>query len=113
MIEHYSFGKIVIDGITYTSDLKIISSTVIANWWRNKGHLVEITDVRDIIKANTEILILGKGKPGLMKSTRSLRDFLNKNNIGLIEESTSDAIRSFNRLSIKNKNISAGFHLTC
>ncbi|MGB5991660.1 MAG: MTH938/NDUFAF3 family protein [Desulfobacterales bacterium] len=113
MIENFSFGNIVVDGITYTNDIKIIRGSVIPTWWRKSGHRVDIEDVRDIIDAKPNILVLGKGKPGMMKSTSSLGEFLKQNDIYLIEEKTSKAIKTFNRLFKQSKNVCAGFHLTC
>ena len=113
MIEKYSFGKLAIKGKVYTHDLKIIRGRVAPDWWRKNGHRVEIDDIADILKEKTDILVLGKGKPGLMKSTDSLRKFLQKKEIELIEVSTSKAIDTFNQLLKEGKRVSAGFHLTC
>ena len=113
MIESFSFGNIVVNGITYTNDIKIIQGKVIPGWWRKKGHQVNIDDIQDIIAAGPDILVLGKGKPGLMKSTPSLCEFLKQKHIDLIEEKTSKAIKTFNRLFKQDKNVCAGFHLTC
>jgi hypothetical protein len=113
MIEHFSFGSIIVNGITYTNDIKIIQGSVIPTWWRKSGHRVDVEDVRDIIDAKPSILVLGKGKPGLMKSTPSLCEFLKQNDIELIEERTSKAIKTFNRLFKQGKKVCAGFHLTC
>jgi hypothetical protein len=74
---------------------------------------VNIDDIQDIIDAKPSILVLGKGKPGLMKSTPSLCECLKKNDIELIEEKTSKAIKTFNRLLKEGKNVCAGFHLSC
>ena len=113
MIEKYSFGKLAIKGRVYTNDLKIIRGRVAPDWWRKNGHRVGIDDIADILKEKTDILVLGKGKPGLMKSTDSLRKFLQKRKIELIEVSTSKAIDTFNQLLKEGKRVSAGFHLTC
>jgi hypothetical protein len=67
----------------------------------------------NIIGAKPDILVLGKGKPGMMKSTPSLCEFLKQNNIELVEEKTSKAIKTFNRLFKQGKNVCAGFHLSC
>ncbi|MEA1932944.1 MAG: Mth938-like domain-containing protein [Thermodesulfobacteriota bacterium] len=48
MIDNYSFGKIVINGQVYTSDLKIVKGRVYSGWWRKSGHSVSIDDVTDI-----------------------------------------------------------------
>lgn len=112
-IEHFSFGSMIVDGVTYTNDIKIIQGKVIPNWWRKSGHQVNIDDIQDIMDAKPNILVLGKGKPGMMKSTPSLCEFLKKNDMDLIEEKTSKAIKTFNRLFKQGKNVCAGFHLTC
>jgi len=113
MIEAFAFGNIVVNGKTYTDDIKIIQGKVVPTWWRKSGHRVDIDDIRDIIEAKPEILVLGKGKPGMMKSTPSLCQFLKEKNIEFIEEKTSKAINTFNRLFKEGKNVCAGFHLTC
>ncbi len=113
MIEKYSFGNIVIDGRCYTHDLKIIQNKVVPDWWRKNGHAVESDDIRDILDIKPDILILGKGSPGRMKCTEKLCRVLERSCIELIEQKTSDAIKTFNSLQKGLKNISAGFHLTC
>jgi hypothetical protein len=113
MIDKYSFGIMVVNGITYNDDIKIIQDKVVSTWWRYRGHRVKLDDIKDIIEAKPSVLVLGKGQPGMMKSTRSLREFLQKNDIDLIEEKTSKAVKTFNRLFKEGKNICAGFHLSC
>ncbi|MGD2030754.1 MAG: MTH938/NDUFAF3 family protein [Desulfobacterales bacterium] len=113
MIEQYSFGNIVINGVSYRNDVKIIQGKVVPEWWRKRGHFVDVDDIQDILKSKPDILVLGKGSPGQMKSTEALRKFLKKKSIELIEEKSSKAFKTFNRLFNEGKNVSAGFHLTC
>jgi len=113
MIEQYSFGNMVINGVSYRNDIKIIQGKVVSEWWRKRGHLVDIDDIQDILKSKPDILVLGKGSPGQMKSSEALRKFLKNNGIELIEEKTSHAFKTFNRLFHKGENVSAGFHLSC
>ena len=113
MIEQYSFGNVVVNGASYVNDIKIIQGNVISEWWRKRAHFVDVDDIQDILKSKPGILVLGKGSPGQMKSTEALREFLGKNNIELIEEKTSEAVKTFNRLFKQGKNVSAGFHLSC
>ena len=47
MIEKYSFGIIVVNGVTYTNDIKIAQGRVASDWWRKKGHSVDIEDIQD------------------------------------------------------------------
>ena len=43
-IDSYSFGRIVINGKTYTSDVIIFPDKVDASWWRKEGHLLQLAD---------------------------------------------------------------------
>ena len=113
MIDKYSFGNIIVNETTYKDDIKIIRGKVVSPWRRNRSHKVDLNDIKDIIEAKPGVLVLGKGQPGLMKSTRSLREFLENNDVDLIEEKTSKAVKTFNRLFIEGKNVCAGFHLSC
>ena len=112
-IQRYSFGNIVINGIHYTDDIKIIGKKVVPDWWRKSGHRVEPEDISDILAAEPDIIILGKGQPGQMAPTRALVDLLKERNIELIEKPTKEAVATFNKLHQNGKNIAAGFHLTC
>jgi hypothetical protein len=113
MIETYAFGHIVINGIRYTSDIKIVQGKVLSNWWRKSGHKIVVEDILDILDSEPDILVFGRGEPGLMKSSQSLREFLNSKNIELIEVKTTEAVQTFNRLFKEGRNVSAGFHLSC
>ncbi len=112
MIENYRFGEIIIQGKRFTSDVKINSKKeVISPWWRKAGHIVDIEDIEDLLKDEPEVLILGQGDPGMMRSSSGLKSYLAKKNIELIELPTRKAIQEFNKL--KHKRVVAGFHLTC
>jgi hypothetical protein len=113
MITDFSFGKIVVNGKTYSDDIKIIRGQVISDWWRKRGHRVDVEDVADILESRPDIVVIGKGSPGLMKSSSSLRDYLNVNNVELIEKKTAKAIEVFNKLYQEGKRVAAGFHITC
>ena len=113
MIEQYSFGNIVINSVKYTNDMKIVLGKVVPEWWRKRVHSVDLDDIQDILKSGPDIVVIGKGSPGLIKATRALREFLKDHNVKLIEEKTTRAVETFNRLLKEGQNIAAGFHLTC
>ena len=113
MITDFSFGKIVVNGKTYSDDIKIVRGQVISDWWRKRGHRVDVEDVADILESRPDIVVIGKGSPGLMKSSSSLRDYLNVNNVELIEKKTAKAIEVFNKLYQEGKRVAAGFHINC
>ena len=113
MIADFSFGRIVVNDQTYTNDIKIIHGQGVADWWRKSGHRVDIEDISDILEAKPEILVIGRGSPGLMKSTVSLRAYLTANNIELIEKKSAQAIRVFNKFYRQTERIAAGIHVGC
>ncbi len=114
IIEEYHFGKIKINGVTYRNDIRISpSGRILPQWWRIKSHRVEIEDLKDILDNDVEIFVLGKGKPGLMKASKDLKQYFVKKNILLVEESTSKAVLRVNKLFTSGKKFAAGFHLTC
>ena len=113
MITDFSFGQIVVEGRTYTDDIKIIRGKVITDWWRASGHRVDIEDVADILNSQPAIVVIGKGAPGLMKTTAPLRERFAAQDIELIEKKTSRAIEIFNTLFREGEMVAAGFHVSC
>ena len=113
MIEAYSFGRMTIKGVTYGNEPLIIHGKVRRDWRRKTGHLVDIDDAREILSSDPDVVVLGKGESGMMKIDPSLREMLEKRGVELIEENTARAIHVFNRLWQEDRNVSAGFHLTC
>ena len=112
MIDSYSFGKIVIDGKTYTSDVILYLDKVDESWWRKDGHLLQKEDLIDVIQYNPEVLIVRTGAYGLMKVPDETKQFLEAKEIELIAEETGKACKTYNELKEKRK-IIAAFHLTC
>ncbi len=113
MIEQYDFGSMTIEGKRYNHDLKIIEQQVVSNWWRKEEHLIELSDVKDILSTRPAILVVGTGYSGNMKVPESFRSALAGDHIQLIEESTKEAIKTFNRLLTEGKRVAGAFHLTC
>ena len=66
-IESYDFGRIVISGKTYTSDLIIFPDRMQSNWRRDDSHKLTGKDITGIINENPEILLVGTGAWGLMQ----------------------------------------------
>ena len=114
MIDSYSFGSIEINSEHYTKDLIILpDSTILHPWWRNKGHKLSLTDIQDIINSSPDILVVGTGTPGLMKPDRNLLNDLKTIGIETRIMSTKKAVREYNALRKKGKNVAGCFHLTC
>jgi hypothetical protein len=113
MIDAYLYGSMQVLGVRHEADLKIIQDRVVANWWRRQGHVVDTTDVADILAAGPEILVVGMGQPGQMRVAESLRTVLKDANIALVEEPTAGAIQTFNRFHAQGRRVAGAFHLTC
>lgn len=113
MIESYSFGRMRIQGRDYTSDLKIVKGRVIPDWWRKKGHTVMVEDVADLLTAKPAVLVIGKGRPGLLRLDQDLRKKLDNEGIELVELGTGKASAHFNRLLNEGVQVAGGFHLSC
>jgi len=112
MISSYSFGRIIIDGKEYTSDVIIFPDRVKAGWWRIEGHTLHIEDVEDVIGEKPEVLIIGTGYAGMMRVLAETRQRLESEDIELIIEKTRRACETYNQLS-KSKRVVAALHLTC
>ena len=113
MIESYAFGRIVVNGAAYTNDIKIIDAVAIPEWWRKSGHTVCPEDVADLLASQADIVVIGKGKPGNMRTDAETRRLFEQSGIALVEEKTSTAVQTFNRLQKEGRRVCAGFHLTC
>lgn len=111
-IEHYPFGKIVIDGKTYTSDVIIYPARVDSSWWRKEGHYLQAADMADIIRAMPEMLIIGTGFSGVMTVPEETARFVRSKGIEIRIERTGKAVELFNSMD-KDRTIVAALHLTC
>ncbi|MFQ6136123.1 MAG: Mth938-like domain-containing protein [Candidatus Hydrothermarchaeales archaeon] len=109
-IDSYDFGRIVIDGKSYSSDVIIFPNKVVS-WWREEGHILNNVDIKEIVEERPEVLIVGTGYSGCMKVLAEVKEQLESLGIELIAERTREACNTYNRLS--DKKVIAAFHLTC
>ncbi len=114
MIEDYNFGRMVINGKTYSGDL-IISpdGRVQESWWRLEGHRLQLADLEKLLLAEPEIIVAGTGASGMMRPAAGLTSLLKVQGIKLICQPTTAAYMTFNKLRQQNKNVAGCFHLTC
>lgn len=111
-IEQYIFGRMKINGESYTSDLIIYPDRINPSWWRKKGHLVQMEDLDEILNQKPDILIIGTGYMGLMKVEQKVKEELTNLTIKFYIKKSKDAVEIFNNIQIDKKVIGA-FHLTC
>ena len=112
-IDDYHFGRIVVNGETYTSDLIILPDHVQANWWRQKGHELHPEDLATVLEAAPEILVVGRGKWGRVLVLPETERLLQERGIRLIALKTEAACRSYNQLCEGGTRVVAALHLTC
>lgn len=112
MIESYSFGRIVIGGRVYTRDVIIYTTTrqgptVVRNWWRAEGHLLQYEDILEkktnkliwgMGKEEPDVLVLGTGAYGLMKVPAELCKKLEALGIKVFVQRTPEACAQYNEL---------------
>jgi len=112
MINSYDFGRIVIDGKRYDSDLIVFPDKVRDGWWRKEGHRLHAEDLKDVLETKPEVLVVGTGYSGLMTVPPETRKHVESEGIELIAQRTAEACKTFNRL-VKSRKVVAALHLTC
>lgn len=112
MIENYVFGKFIIAGKEYESNLKIINDKVIV-YKHLENHNLLLSDIIDLINAKPSYLIIGTGAYGVIKVKQEIIDFIQKQKIRLIIAKTDEACKKINQLLKENKKVAAFLHNTC
>jgi len=129
-IEDYRFGRIVIDGQSYSRDVIIYPDHVDGAWWRKEGHRLAPEDLPELLRLPPhdssgglsphgssggqppEVLVVGQGNPGLMAVPPETRKRFEAVGITVIVEPTPRACETYNRLR-QSKRTVAALHLTC
>jgi hypothetical protein len=62
-IDHYEFGRIVIDGREETRDLIILPDRVVRDWWRQEGHVLVVDDLGEVLDELPTHLVVGTVPP--------------------------------------------------
>ena len=112
MIDSYEFGRIVINGKRYYSDLIVFSDKVRSGWWRKEGHRLHVEDLKEVLEVKPEVLVVGTGYSGLMTVPPETRKYIESKGIELMVQKTTEACETFNRL-VKSRKVVAALHLTC
>ena len=114
MIDHYEFGRIVIDGREERRDVILIGPTMHPNWWRREGHQLVLADLEPVLDAEPDVLVVGTGDSGNMKPAPGLDAELRARGIGLEALPTAQAVRRINVLAGRGESRwAAALHLTC
>jgi hypothetical protein len=112
MITSYGFGKVVIDGIAYNSDVVVYPERTADGWWRKKGHELSKEDIREVLEYGPRLLIVGTGKFGMMKIPEEVASDIRASGIKLVVARTPRAVRLYNEVPPGTRAVAA-LHLTC
>lgn len=112
-IEDYDFGRIIVNGKSYKSDIIIFWDKVRSGWWRREGHTLHVEDIADIIDENPDVIVIGTGAYGLMNVLPETENYIKSKGVKLIVKKTKEACKIFNKLSREGKKVVAALHLTC
>lgn len=112
MIESYSFGRIVIDGRAYTSDVIVYPDHVQDDWRRKAGHRLDPDDLKGLLEQEARMVIVGTGSSGLVRVPPETLEFLESEGFEVLVQRTDQACETYNRLSEQGA-VVAALHLTC
>jgi hypothetical protein len=112
-VDSCKFGRIVVDGETYTSDCLIFRDRIEPDWCRKEGHELSVDDLEAVLSAGPEVLVVGCGAYGVMKVSDEVRTLLRSRNVQLETLKTAKAAERFNELLAAGRNVVAALHLTC
>ena len=111
-VDSYRFGRIVIDGRQYSSDVIIFPDRVQGAWRRGRSHEINLEDIAAILSEKPQALIVGSGAVGMVNVLPEVQRSLESQGIELVIEPTDEACNVYNRLSGMKK-VVAALHLTC
>jgi hypothetical protein len=110
-IDHYEFGRIVVDGREETKDLIILPDRVVRNWWRQDGHALVLGDLAEVQDELPAHLVVGTGADGRMRPDPDTIQQLQERGVTVETLPTSQAVRRFGQLDPARA--AAALHLTC
>jgi hypothetical protein len=111
-IDSYEFGRMVVDGRAYTTDLILYPDRVDASWRRIAGHRLCLRDLDAALSVKPDILLIGTGFSGVMQVPDDVRRAIAQEGIALYVARSGEAADLFGSLP-RHKKVVAAFHLTC
>ncbi len=112
MIDQFEYGTIVIDGQTYESDVIIFPDGAVERWEHKDEHVLRPTDVKKVIEAKPEVVIIGLGTVGNVKMRPKAEKCLQEAGIEVMVHRTNKACETYKELRTQRK-VAAILHITC
>jgi hypothetical protein len=110
-IDHYEFGRIVVDGQEERRDLIILPPRVVRSWWRQDGHALILEDLDEVVDDLPEHLVIGTGAHGRMRPDPHALERLRAHGVTVETLPTGQAVRRYGELDPSRT--AAALHLTC
>ena len=112
-IDSYKYGQIVVNGITYTSDIVIYHDRVDPHWSRHEEHRLIPADITDALNAQPDVLIIGTGYAGVLIVPKEIAAHIAAQGIEVLIEKTSKAVELYNSFQGTKKYAIAALHIAC
>lgn len=112
MIDSYEFGEIVVDGKKHANDILILQDRSVISWWRREGHVLNVEDLKEVLREGLEVLVIGTGASGMMSVPQATRNHVSSLGVELIVHKTESACGKYNGL-LRGTKVAAALHLTC
>ncbi len=113
IVDHYDFGEIIVNGVVYEHDLIITPSGVRPDWWRVEGHRLQLTDVKDVIDINVDVVVIGTGYDGRMVVDDDVIEAFRKRGAEVYVLKSRQAVKKYNEEVENGKKALLLIHLTC
>lgn len=110
-IEHYEFGRIVIDGEEQRRDVILLPDRVVPEWWRRDGHALVLEDLEGVLDDLPRHLVVGTGATGRMRPDPGTLEALRERGITVEVLPTGEAVDRYGEL--EPSKAAAALHLTC
>jgi len=112
-IDDYTFGRMVVDGVAYTSDLILLPDRVVDGWRRREGHRLDPADLTAVAEAAPAVVVIGTGASGCMAIPAATRRWLEGQGAEVEAAPSSDAVTRYNACAAAGERVLGCFHLTC
>jgi len=112
-IDGYTFGRMVVDGVAFTSDLILLPDRVVDGWWRREGHRLDPADLAAVASAAPAVVVIGTGASGCMAVPEATRRWLEGQGAKVKAAPSSDAVTRYYTRAATAERVVGCFHLTC
>lgn len=117
-IDETSFGRIIIDGLSYRDVLIVDGRVSERDHARLKelygtGHVIGDYEMEQLLSGEPQAIVVGTGQSGVLDVPESISSRLGSKGIELIQATTPEAAQIYNRLTEGGRRVNALIHTTC